>query len=95
MRRKGRGQAVLGRTGTGLADQLMEIGRGDVVLMLSDGQAYPEAEATIAEAHRMKVPVVLITDCADGALGRKATAVLDIPRGVAGGWPCMAPRWLA
>lgn len=81
LRRKGRRQAVLNQTGTGLADQLLELERGDAVLMLAYGKAYPEAEATVSEACRLQIPVILVTDSADESLARQATIVLTVPRG--------------
>lgn len=84
LRRKGRKQAVLDRTGAELADQLLDLERGDAVLMLSYGATYREAEATAAEAYRLRLPVVLITDAPNERLARLAAAVLAVPRGRSG-----------
>lgn len=84
LRRKGRRQMVLDRTGAELADQLLELTRGDAILMLAYGKPYPEAEATILEARRRRLPVVLLTDAPEGGLERQAKVVLPVPRGRSG-----------
>lgn len=84
LRRKGRRQMVLDRTGTGLADQLLELARGDAMLMLAYGEPYREAQATLQEARRLQLPVVLITDSPTEGLNRDATVVLTVPRGRGG-----------
>lgn len=84
LRRKGRRQVVLDRTGTGLADQLLELARGDAVLMLAYGKPYREADATMHEARRLQLPVVLVTDAPADNLARDATVVLTVPRGRSG-----------
>lgn len=81
LRRKGRRQLVLDRTGTGLADQLLDLEPGDAVLMLAHGRPTREAEAVMAEAAQRRLPVVLITDCAQQRPARRATVTLVIPRG--------------
>ena len=55
-------QAVIDRAGGQIADQLLDLEAGDAVLMLAYGEPYREAEATIAEARRLQLPIVLITD---------------------------------
>lgn len=84
LRRKGRRQMVLDRTGAGLADQLLELQRGDAVLMLAYGKAYREAEAAVFEARRLQLPVVLITDSPEERLARRAAVVMPVPRGRSG-----------
>lgn len=84
IRRKGRNQLVLDRTGAGLADQLLDLQRGDAILMLSYGSNHREAEATAQEARRLRVPIVLITDTPDSRLVRQAATVLQVPRGQRG-----------
>lgn len=81
LRRKGRRQLVLDQTGASLADQLLELERGDAVLMMAYGTPYREAEATVLEARRQQLPLVLITDSLQGSLGRHAAAILPVPRG--------------
>lgn len=84
LRRKGQRQLVLDRTGAGLADQLLELEKGDAILMLAYGKTYQEAEATAFEARRLQAPVVLITDSPDEKPAKLATVVLSVPRGRSG-----------
>lgn len=81
LRRKGRRQLVLDRTGAGLADQLLDLAKDDALLMLTYGKAYREAEVTIFEARRLHIPIVLITDSPQEKPARLATVVLPVPRG--------------
>ncbi len=81
LRRKGRKQLVLDRTGAGLADQLLDLERGDALLMLAYGKPYREAEAALFEARRQQIPVVLLTDSTQESLTRHAGVVLTVPRG--------------
>lgn len=81
LRRKGRVPLVIDRTGSSLADQLLELRRGDALLMLAYGKTYQEAEAVVLEARRLQLPIVLITDTPDEKPGRSANQVLAVPRG--------------
>ncbi len=81
LRRQGRKQFLLTERGAGLADQLLELEPGDTLLMLAYGSAYPEAEATIAEARQMRIPIVLISDSLDEKLARQADVVVRVARG--------------
>lgn len=81
LRRKGRKQVVLDRTGAGLADQLLDLETGDALLMLAYGKPYPEAEIALAEAGRRRMPVVLVSDIEETAFARQADVVLAVPRG--------------
>lgn len=81
LRRKGIRQGLLDRTGSALADQLLELAPGDCVLMLAYGAPYREAEAAFAEARRLRLPVILVTDATDAELARRAQVVLAAPRG--------------
>lgn len=84
LRRKGRRQLVLDQMGPALADQLLELERGDALVMLAYGRPYPEAEATIFEARRLQIPGILLTDAPDEKPARSATVVLPVPRGRSG-----------
>jgi hypothetical protein len=76
------GQRVtLDATGIGLADQLIDLHRGDAVLILAYGRAYREVAATFAEASQLGLPTVLVTDSLDGKLARKAGVVIPAKRG--------------
>lgn len=81
LRRKGIRQTVIDKSGLALADQLLELMPGDCLLMLAYGAPYLEAHATFAEARRLKLPVVLVTDTIDTDLARQAQVVLSVSRG--------------
>lgn len=82
VRRKGKRQIVLDRTGTELADQLLELASGDALLMLAYGRPYMEADLATVEARRLGLPIVLITDSEKTVLCERADVVLTVPRGV-------------
>lgn len=79
--RKGRRQQVIDKTGSGLADQLLELAPGDAVLMLSYGALYKEADVTLVEARRLRLPVVLVTDTEQSEISGRVQVVLSVPRG--------------
>lgn len=82
--RAGRRARALDATGIGLADQLMDLRTGDGVLLLAYGRAYREVTATIAEARRLALPVVLVTDSPESGLARMADVVVPAARGRSG-----------
>ncbi|NIK46362.1 MurR/RpiR family transcriptional regulator [Variibacter gotjawalensis] len=81
LRREGRRAGVVDRGGEQIADQLLQFEAGDAVIMMAYGSIYREAEATIAEARRLKIPIVLLSDTSDDAFLRHARVVLNVPRG--------------
>ena len=82
--RNGRPGILLQASGSTLADHLLDLESAQAVLMLAYGAAYPEAEATIAEACRCHIPIVLISDSLDERLARHAKVIVPVPRGRAG-----------
>jgi DNA-binding MurR/RpiR family transcriptional regulator len=81
--RNGRQTKLLDRRGQALADQLLDIGSGDGLLMMAYGTPYREATTTLGEAARLGLPSVLITQSAGTELGRLAGVVVPVPRGKA------------
>lgn len=79
--RTGRPASTLDATGIGLADQLLGLRAGDAVLILAYTHPYREVAAVFAEAHRLGIPVVLITDSRESRLARLADVVVPAPRG--------------
>ncbi len=75
---------LLDACGIALADQLLDLDGVAALLMFAYGAAYPEAEATIAEARRLAIPIVLFSDSLDDRLAREAEVLIPIPRGRAG-----------
>jgi len=79
--RSGRRTRTLNATGSMLADQLLDLRSGDVLLILAYGRLYREVKAVFAEARALDLRTVLITEADDAPLSRLADAHLAIPRG--------------
>lgn len=79
--RAGRPTRALDASGIALADQLLDLGTGDALLVLAYGRAYREVAAVFAEARRLALPLVLVTDSLDRALARHADVVIPARRG--------------
>ena len=79
--RGGRATSVLDATGSGLADQLLGMRKGDGVLMLASGKPYVEATAVVAECQRKRIPVALITDKAGAGITPLVDTVISAGRG--------------
>jgi DNA-binding MurR/RpiR family transcriptional regulator len=79
--RAGRAAQAVDATGSGLADQLLGLRAGDALLVLAYGRAYPEVAAVFAEARRLGLPIVLITDSLAPKLASTADVVVPVPRG--------------
>jgi DNA-binding MurR/RpiR family transcriptional regulator len=82
--RSGHPGLLLNAGGSGMADDLLHLQDANALLMLAYGSAYPEAEAAVAEASRLELPIVLISDSLDERLSKKASVVVPAPRGRAG-----------
>lgn len=82
--RHGRHAMVLDRTGIGLADQLLALRRGDALLVMAYGRPYREVTAVLAQARRLQLPVVLVTDRDESEVAGLAAIVLPAQRGQAG-----------
>lgn len=82
--RAGRQGRALNMSGMGLADQLLDMRSGDGLLVLAYGRSYREVVAVFAEARRLNLPVVLVTDSLDRSLARHADVVVAARRGRAG-----------
>ncbi len=82
--RMGKPGILLQTTGSGLADHLLDLANVNALLLLAYGEAYPEVEATIAEARRLKLPIVLISDSLEERLARQAKVTVTVARGRAG-----------
>jgi DNA-binding MurR/RpiR family transcriptional regulator len=81
LERSGRRVKTLNTTGIMLADQLLDLRSGDVLLALAYGRAYREVKAVFTEAKRLGLPVVLVTDDPESKLGKAADVVLAAQRG--------------
>lgn len=81
--RFGRDAASLTQTGLLLADGLHRLRPGDLVIALAYSRVYREIETLLAEAERVGLPKILLTDSLQTALGRKVDLVLPVARGQA------------
>ena len=79
--RRGRSSKCLDATGIMLADQMLDLRAGDVMLALAYGRPYREVIGLFGEARRLRLPIVLVSEAANSALAKWANAVLVIPRG--------------
>ncbi len=83
LERAGRHSRVLDRTGRMLADQLLDLRGSDALLLLAYGRPYREVLAVFAEARRLRLKLVLVTDDSQTMLAKSATVVLHVRRGQA------------
>ena len=81
LNRAGRRALVLNTTGAMLADQMLDLRKGDAVVALAYGRAYGEIRVVVSEARRLGLPIVLITDSLDEKLARFAQVILPARRG--------------
>jgi DNA-binding MurR/RpiR family transcriptional regulator len=79
--RNGRRSRTIGATGSMLADQLLDLAKGDVLLILAYGRLYREVKAVFAEAKALGLPCVLVTEAGDTPLAKLADVCVAIPRG--------------
>lgn len=81
--RHGQAAKVIGQGGLGLADELLDLSERDGLLILSYGKPYKEVLLTAAEARKMDIPIVLVTDEPNTKLTHAANAVIAARRGKA------------
>jgi DNA-binding MurR/RpiR family transcriptional regulator len=79
--RSGRRSRTISATGSMLADQLLDLGKGDALLILAYGRLYREVKAVFAEARLLRLPTVLITEADDTPLAKLADVCVAVPRG--------------
>jgi DNA-binding MurR/RpiR family transcriptional regulator len=79
--RSGRRSRTMSATGSMLADQLLDLGAGDALLVLAYGRLYREVKAVFAEAKALRLPTVLVTEADDTPLAKLADVSVAIPRG--------------
>lgn len=72
---------TLNRSGIALAEQLITLQRGDVLIMMAQKSAHREGVTTLKEAKRLGIPVILLTNVLDSAFARQADVVINVPRG--------------
>lgn len=67
-------------TGVALAESLLHMQAGDVLIMILHSRAHREATATLAEAQRLDIPVIMILGREDAPLRVHAAASIVLPR---------------
>lgn len=72
---------VLNRTGFSLAEQLIALQRGDVLVMMGQKSPHREGLTTLREARRLGIPAILLTQAVDSRFSQEAQVVIEIPRG--------------
>lgn len=73
------------RTGINLAEQLIALQRGDVLIMMAQKSAHREGLTTLREAKRLGIPVILMTNALSSRFSKEADIVINVPRGGEGG----------
>lgn len=72
---------TLSDTGLLLADRLMRLRQGDLLVVMAYGRVYPELRALLGRADGLGLPTILMTDTLGADLAGRVDLVLDIPRG--------------
>lgn len=71
----------LNRAGIALAEQMLALQRGDVLVMMAQQSAHREGTTVVREAKRLGIPIVLLTNATDSFFAREADVVITVPRG--------------
>ncbi|WP_393970195.1 MurR/RpiR family transcriptional regulator [Kluyvera intermedia] len=78
---------VLNRTGFSLAEQLVCLQRGDVLIMMAQKSPHREGLTTLREAARLGIPTILLTQATDSRFSEMSQVVVHVPRGENGRVP--------
>ena len=73
--------SVLNRTDFSLAEQLIGLQRGDVMIMMGQKSPHREGMTALREARRLGIPTILLTQAVDSRFSQEAQVVIDVPRG--------------
>ena len=71
----------LNRAGIALAEQMLALQRGDVLIMMAQQSAHREGTTVVREAKRLDIPIILLTNATDSFFAREADVVINVPRG--------------
>jgi DNA-binding MurR/RpiR family transcriptional regulator len=80
LRRMRRSALAVGARGQALADALLEMRNGDVVIVLAYDRANPESELMLDRARELRAPSILVTDTLGLALAGRFTVALSARR---------------
>ncbi|RMX05665.1 MurR/RpiR family transcriptional regulator [Corticibacter populi] len=89
--RHGTPSYALNLTGIGLAEQLLEMSPGDALIVLLARNTHREIQATMEEANRLGIPVILITSHQPHSLGPMCAQIIILPRAKAESIPLHGP----
>jgi DNA-binding MurR/RpiR family transcriptional regulator len=79
--RIGRRARAFTASGAGLADDLLDLRRGDVLVLLANGNPYKEAVTAIRQARLLGIQVVLVTESDTSKIAKRSDIVVPAPRG--------------
>jgi DNA-binding MurR/RpiR family transcriptional regulator len=82
--RLGRQTVAVTATGLRLADELQQLRKGDVLLMLAHDELDPDAEEALRRANELGLGVLLVTDTLGPRLAGRIDLALSAPRSAAG-----------
>lgn len=72
---------ALSDSGVGLADGLLSVGKGDVILMIAYAPVYREVSVVLDHAEANNAPVALIGDSLAPYVRKRVVEILPVPRG--------------
>ena len=72
---------ALTHSGIGLADQILSMRPGDVLVAIAYAPLYREVRAVMDRAEALALPVLLISDSLASLLAGRVTVTLEVPRG--------------
>jgi DNA-binding MurR/RpiR family transcriptional regulator len=82
--RFGKPTLAVTQTGVRLADQLLQLRRGDALILLAHVELDLDGEETLRRAGELELPVVLVTDTLGPSLADRVEASLTAPRSASG-----------
>ena len=68
-------------SGIGLADQMLAMAPGDVLVLIAYAPLYREVRVALERAEALGLPIVLISDSLGTILDGRVAVTLDVPRG--------------
>ena len=71
----------LKQSGIGLADQILAMRGGDVLVLIAYAPLYREVRVVLERAEALEMPVLLISDSLGPVLEGRVAVTLDVPRG--------------
>jgi DNA-binding MurR/RpiR family transcriptional regulator len=90
LQRIGHEAASISASGLGLADTLLTVRAGDVLVVIADEHAPVETTIVLAEARARDASVILLTEALSSRFAEYTTLALITPRGQPGGYKSLA-----